>query len=70
MPNTSALWYFESVNLFNILCPHKVKAMGTTHTFTHYTKDQFIYFTGEQANFIYMIAQGQVRIGHYLDDGK
>jgi len=44
--------------------------MGTTHTFTHYTKDQFIYFTGEQANFIYMIAQGQVRIGHYLDDGK
>jgi CRP-like cAMP-binding protein len=70
MPNTSALWYFESVNLFNILSPHKVKAMGTTHTFTHYTKDQFIYFTGEQANFIYMIAQGQVRIGHYLDDGK
>jgi CRP-like cAMP-binding protein len=44
--------------------------MGATHTFTHYTKDQFIYFTGEQANFIYMIAQGQVRIGHYLDDGK
>jgi CRP/FNR family cyclic AMP-dependent transcriptional regulator len=70
MPNPSALWYFESVNLYNILCPHKVKAMAGQHTFDHYGKDEFIYAPGENANFIYMIAQGHVRIGHYLDDGR
>jgi hypothetical protein len=33
MQNTAALWYFESVNLFNILCPHKVKAMAGNQEF-------------------------------------
>ena len=25
MSNPSALWFFESVDLYDILCPHKVK---------------------------------------------
>jgi CRP/FNR family transcriptional regulator, cyclic AMP receptor protein len=70
MSNASALWYFESVNLYNILCPHKVRAMAGNHSFNHYKKDQFIYFTGEPATSIYMIASGRVKVGHYLDDGK
>jgi len=68
--NTSALWYFESVNLFNILCPHKVKKMGDKHQFIYYKRDSFIYFPEDKADHIYMIAQGRVKIGHYLDDGK
>lgn len=68
--NTSALWYFESVNLFNILCPHKVKKMGDKHQFIYYKRDSFIYFPDDKADHIYMIAQGRVKIGHYLDDGK
>ncbi|MBI1766924.1 MAG: Crp/Fnr family transcriptional regulator [Bacteroidetes bacterium] len=70
MANTSALWYFESVNLYDILCPHKVKPMAERHTFNYFKKDQFIYFPDEPAQYIYMIADGRVRIGHYLDDGK
>lgn len=70
MSNTSALWYFESVNLYDILCPHKVKPMAERHTFNYFKKDQFIYFPDEPAQYIYMIAEGRVRIGHYLDDGK
>jgi len=70
MTNSSALWYFESVNLYSILCPHKVKATAEKHIFTHYKRDQFIYFTGESATSIYMIAKGRVKIGHYLEDGK
>lgn len=70
MSNTSALWYFESVNLYDILCPHKVKPMAERHTFNYFKKDQFIYFPDEPAQYIYMIADGRVRIGHYLDDGK
>ena len=70
MSNASALWYFESVNLYDILCPHKVKSMAERHTFNYFKKDQFIYFPDEPAQYIYMIAEGRVRIGRYLDDGK
>lgn len=70
MKDASALWYFESVNLYDILCPHKVKPMAERHTFNHYKKDSFIYFPDEPATYIYMIANGRIKIGHYLDDGK
>src|SRR3954471_4964986 len=70
MSNASALWYFESVNLYDTLCPHKVKSMAERHSFNYFKKDQFIYFPDEPAQYIYMIADGRVRIGHYLDDGK
>jgi len=70
MERESALWYFESVNLYEILCPHKVKSLAENHAFHCYKKDQFIYFPDEPANYIYMIAEGRVRIGHYLDEGK
>ncbi len=70
MSNASALWYFESVNLYEMLCPHKVKPMAERHTFNFFKKDQFIYFPDEPALYIYMIANGRVRIGRYLDDGK
>ena len=70
MSNTAALWYFESVNLYNTLCPHKVKAMAGKHTFLNYKKDQFIYFPDDTATHIYMIVSGRVRMGHYLDEGK
>jgi CRP/FNR family cyclic AMP-dependent transcriptional regulator len=70
MQNTAALWFFESVNLFNILCPHKVKAMAGHHEFLRFKKDAFIYFPEDKAAHIYMIAHGRVKIGHYLDDGK
>jgi CRP/FNR family cyclic AMP-dependent transcriptional regulator len=70
MARESALWYFESVDLYDILCPHKVKVMGDKHTFHNFKKDEFIFFPDEPATHIYMIANGRVRIGHYLDDGK
>jgi CRP/FNR family transcriptional regulator, cyclic AMP receptor protein len=70
MGQESALWYFESVNLYDVLCPHKVKTMAERHSFHHYKKDQFIYFPDEPATYIYMIAEGRVRIGHYSEDGK
>lgn len=70
MVNSAALWYFESVNLYNILCPHKTKNIGSKHEFKEYKRDEFIYFTDETADHLYMIANGRVKIGHYLDNGK
>jgi len=70
MTNTAALWYFESVNLYSILCPHKVKRMGEKHQFLTYKRDQFIYIPDDSATHIYMIVNGRVKIGHYLENGE
>ncbi len=70
MNNPAALWFFESVNLYQTLCPHKVKTMADKHTYNFYKKDQFIYFPEETAQDIFMIVSGRVRIGRYLEDGK
>lgn len=70
MTNASSLWYFESVNLFDVLCPHKTKSMDQKHEFRQYKKDQMIYFPNDEADHVYMVAQGRVKIGRYLDDGK
>jgi len=44
--------------------------MADDHTYLEFKKDQFIYFPNERATHIYMIVNGRVKIGHYLDDGK
>jgi CRP-like cAMP-binding protein len=70
MSKEASLWYFESVNMYDILCPHKVKTMAERHSFNYFKKDEFIYFPNEPATYVYMIANGRVRIGRYLDDGQ
>lgn len=69
MTNTSALWYFESVNLYRILCPDKVKTMDDVHHYLKFKRDQFIYMQEDSATHVYMIVSGRVKIGHYLENG-
>lgn len=64
------LWYFEDVDLFNILCPRKTKTMEEKFPASTYKKNAFIYFPNDKAKYIYMIADGRVKIGHYTEDGK
>lgn len=68
--NSTALWYFESVNLFNLLCPHKVKKLESDHTYRYFGKDEFIYLPDQEADYLYIVVDGRVKIGHYLDDGQ
>lgn len=70
MSERTSLWYFEEVDLYNVLCPHKIPGMKEKHTFNHFRKDQFIYFPNEPSNHIYLIAEGRVKIGSYTEDGK
>jgi CRP/FNR family cyclic AMP-dependent transcriptional regulator len=70
MTNAAALWYFESVNLYNILCPHKVKKMGEKHEFLRIEKDQFVYVPDDLCTHVYLIVDGRIKVGHYLEDGK
>ncbi len=65
----SALWYFEDVNLFKILCPHKYPAYKKTHDIDMYKKSDYIYFEQDAANKIYLIDKGKVKIGYYTENG-
>ena len=66
----SSIWFFEEVNLFQILCPHKFKAYKNTHDFDAYKKSDYIYFEEDSANKIYLIEKGKVKIGYYTEDGQ
>lgn len=68
--DATALWYFECVNLYKILCPHKVKDMSGRHEFKTFKKGEFIYLNEEASTHIYLIADGRIKIGNYLSDGK
>lgn len=70
MEREAALWFFESVNLFSILCPHKVKELAIRHTLISFDKGEFVYKENDLSKNIYMIAEGRVKIFHYHDDGK
>ncbi len=70
MSDQTHLWYFENVDLFNILCPHKIDGIEENHPMTKFKKEEFVYFPEEASNYIYMIAEGRIKIGSYLEDGK
>ncbi|TYP99176.1 CRP-like cAMP-binding protein [Tenacibaculum adriaticum] len=66
----SALWYFEEVNLFKILCPHKYPEYKKEHSVNAYKKSDYIYFEQDAANKIYLIDKGKVKIGYYTEEGE
>jgi CRP/FNR family cyclic AMP-dependent transcriptional regulator len=60
--NPAALWYFESVNLFNILCPTKLEASKVKHVFRTFNKDEYVYVEHQSADEVYFVAKGRVKI--------
>ncbi|WP_405570372.1 Crp/Fnr family transcriptional regulator [Winogradskyella sp. Asnod2-B02-A] len=65
-----SLWFFDNVNLFKVLCPHKVKIYKNEHSFCSYKKKDYIYIQADAANKVYLIEQGKVKIGYYSEDGN
>lgn len=65
-----SLWFFDDVNLFKVLCPHKYKAYKTNHDFDAYKKKDYIYFEKDSANKVYLIEKGKVKIGYYSEEGQ
>ena len=64
-----SLWFFDDVNLFKVLCPHKFKAYKKDHDFDAYKKKDYIYFEEDSSNKVYLIEKGKVKIGYYNEDG-
>lgn len=69
MGESANLWYFEHVDLYNILCPHLIKGDNRYNDKKIYAKNDFIYFPNEWSDTIYLIATGRVKIGSYTKEG-
>ncbi len=63
------LWFFEKVNLFSIFCPHKFKKFRENHQFKYYKKGEFIYFSDDPSNSIYLLADGKIKLLYYTEEG-
>lgn len=64
------IWYFEQVDLFKILCPTKFGNYEDSHVIRTYKKDEFIYFTDDPAQNIFLISKGKVKVLNYTEDGE
>lgn len=65
----NSLWYFENVNVFNLLCPHKFIEYKECHSFDRYKKNDYVYFESDVAKKVYLIEKGKIKIGYYTEDG-
>lgn len=66
----NSLWFFEDVNLFNVLCPHKFKEYAKSHQFNEYKKNEFIYLEEDKSDCVYLVNSGKVKIGYVTDQGE
>ncbi|MBS1541927.1 MAG: Crp/Fnr family transcriptional regulator [Bacteroidetes bacterium] len=66
----AAIWYFESVNLYKVLCPVKLKETEGTHTFINFMKDDYVYFEDQKADTIFFVAKGRVKIFYRNEQNK
>lgn len=64
------LWFIENVNLFGKLCPHKFKEYAACHEFINFKKNDYIYFSSETANKLFLIQTGKIKLGYYTADGE
>lgn len=66
----NTIWYFEDVNLFNLLCPHKFKEYKETHAFKTYKKFDFIYSEDDSSDKVYLVNTGKIKLGYVTEDGE
>jgi len=64
------LWYLENIDVTGILCPQKMGNVHETHASKSFKKGAYIYLQEEDADKIFFINQGRVKIGTNSEEGK
>ncbi len=68
---TNSLWFLENINVTSIFCPQKLGAGALDkHTQRKFKKGEYVYIPNEQADCMYLISEGRVKVGAYGDAGK
>jgi CRP-like cAMP-binding protein len=70
MNDLSKFWYFEDVDLFQVLCPKKTPRIEEDFKMNLFQKEEYIYFPEDASDTIYMVSDGRVKIGSYTNDQK
>jgi len=63
-------WYLENIDVTGILCPQKMDNVHETHSSKAFKKGTYIYLQEEEADKIFFISQGRVKIGTNSEEGK
>ncbi len=64
------VWFFEEVDLYDILCPYKYNDHMKSHPLSCYNKTDFLFMEGDPVREIYLVAEGRVKIGFYDKEGN
>lgn len=70
MNTDKPMWYLENIDVTGIFCPQKSANILESHVHKTFKKGAYVYLPDEYADRIYFIAEGQIKIGTYSDDGK
>ena len=71
MSNDQSLWYLENIDVTGLFCPKKVgRGDMEQHSHKVFKKGEYIYLPDEQADRLYFLTEGRVKIGSYADSGK
>jgi len=62
------MWYLDNINLYDILCPHKIKGY-TKHHFIRHKKNDIIYSPSTPDKKLYLISKGKVKVVNYSEEG-
>ena len=71
MSSNQSLWYLENIDVTGLFCPKKVgRGDMEQHSHKVFKKGEYIYLPDEQADRLYFLTEGRVKIGSYADTGK
>ncbi len=70
MKDQHGIWYLESLDVSGILCPKKLEMSKHGLKHTQYKRGEYIYMSQENADVIYFINSGRVKIGSYDSDSN
>lgn len=71
MEERNSLWYLENIDVSGLFCPQKVEG-GAIEERSHlsFARGEYIFLPEENADKIYFISEGRVKIGSYNEEGK
>jgi len=70
MSEGSSLWYLENVDMEDIFCPGKMSKQEDHLPSSVIKKGKHIYLQNDDADKIFLITEGRVKIGTHSDNGK
>lgn len=71
MDRSNSLWHLENIDISGIFCPQKVES-GALDQQKHreHKRGEYIFLPEEDADKVYFISEGRVKIGSYNEEGK